>query len=160
MRWIDVFLKGITFGKMKGFLDSYTTTIGNTVYVGSSWPVMGPYQRSATLRHEAVHMRQRRKYGFILFALTYLFLPLPAVLALGRMRLERAGYEETLRAYADYYGVRVLRENHIRVRIVEQFTGSSYFWMWPFQKSVNRWYDDFVSKLEKDWTRKADGETR
>lgn len=160
MSVIDVFLKVITLNRMTAFLETYTTTIGNTVYVGTNWPMNGPYARSVTLRHEAVHMRQRRRYGLFLFALTYLFLPLPVIFAVGRRNIERAGYEESLRAYADYYGIKILRENHIRLRIVEQFTSSSYFWMWPFQKSVNRWYDEFVSKLEKEWSENSNAQTR
>lgn len=160
MKFIGLFLKLITFGHMISFMSSYHTTIGYTVYVGSEWAGQSPFSRATTLRHEAVHMRQLRRYGFIRYAAMYLFWVFPFGLAIGRRNLEREAYEETLRAYAEYYGLPVLHENYLRVRIVSQFIGSSYFWMWPFRKSMNRWYDGFVSELEKTYMKDEDGEAR
>jgi hypothetical protein len=31
--------------------------------------------------------------------------------------------------------------------VIEQFTGPSYGWMWPFRRSVERWYDDVLATL-------------
>lgn len=153
MKVINFFLRVITLGSMKTFMQTYTTTIGTTVYVGASWSSQPHFSRASTLRHEAVHMRQRKRYGMFLFSLMYLFLPLPIGLALGRRNIEREGYEESLRANAEYYGIEALSNGGLRSRIVGQFMGSSYFWMWPFRKDNERWYDRFVSDLEKAYIR-------
>src|SRR5688572_11500927 len=150
MRVIDVLLRVITLGRMSHFMDDYVTTIGYVVYVDNGWEGRDYLARAATIRHEAVHMRQTNRMGFLLFAITYLLLPLPIGLAAGRRNLEMEAYEETLRAYVDYYGPSVLSLKSLRDSITEQFTGPSYFWMWPFKKSVNAWYDRVIATIEQE----------
>lgn len=149
MKAIDIFLKLITFGHMKTFMINYTTTVGFTVYTPSTWISRSHLSRAETLRHEGVHMAQLTRLGFFTYVFLYLFFILPGGLALGRMLLESEAYEESLRAVADYYGVEKLREKSIRKSIVDHFVGPEYFWMWPFRENVERWYDDFVSELER-----------
>jgi len=107
-----------------------------------------PYDddRWATMRHEAVHMRQFRRWTRPGMALLYLLLPLPMGLAYFRMRFERAAYEETIRCGFELYGMAHVRE-HLREHILEQFTGPSYGWMWPFRRSLERWYDVQIARL-------------
>jgi hypothetical protein len=147
MTVINAFLKTITFGKMKSFMEDFVTTIGNTVYVPSKWPNWPTPSKMAVLRHERVHMRQSERYGRILYSLMYLFLPLPIGLAYFRMKLEKEAYEESLRAYAEYYGASKLKDVDVRDSMVRHFTTAEYFWMWPFKKSLEKWYDDAVGKL-------------
>ena len=147
MKAIDLFLKVITFWQMSTFLTQFTTTVGTTVYVSRNWTKRSPYSKAVTLRHETVHMRQRARMGTVLFSLSYLFWVFPVGLAKGRRDLEREGYEETLRAYYEYYGYSYLFRPDVRKRIVSHFTGPSYFWMWPFRKDCERWYDRVVSKI-------------
>lgn len=143
MKAIDVFLKVITLWRMRAFMTSFTTTIGYTVYVArSSWDSMSPEGRAAVLRHERVHMRQRRKYGMVLYTFLYLLFPLPGGLAYFRAKFEKEAYEETIRAAVDY-GWDV-SDPGFRSRMVSHFTGPEYFWMWPFRKSVEAWYDAAV----------------
>lgn len=149
MRVIDLLFKVITFGRMSKFMTSYTTTIGYTVYTHSTWENDQYLSRATTLRHEAVHMRQRKRWGFLLFAFAYLFFPFPVIFAACRRKFEQEGYEETLRCYAEYYGVHVLWSPALRQVMVRHFLTASYFWMWPFRKSVEDWYDGFVDSLEK-----------
>lgn len=148
MRGIDTFLRVITFGRMYRFMTDYVTTIGNTIYVTDKWSSLDGWSRSTTLRHERVHMRQRQRMGNLCYVFTYLFWPLPVVFAVGRRNLEREAYEETLRSYFEYFGSRVPYIDSVRDRIVGEFLGPDYFWMWPFRESVERWYDEVLSKLD------------
>ena len=147
MKAINVALKIITFGKMKTFMTTFTTTIGPTMYVPETWLTRFPSDRIITVRHERVHLRQSKKYGNILFSLMYMFLPLPIFFAYFRMKFEQEAYEETLRAYYACYGMPALLSFHLRSNILEHFTSAEYFWMWPWKKSLNRWYDKAVVNI-------------
>lgn len=122
----------------RGFMTGFHTTIGSTLYVTPGWEQMADLDRAALLRHERVHLRQQRRYGMALYAFLYTLL-LPAVFTF-RARLEQEAYEESLRAQLEYWGpgsfTPELREWYLRC-----FTGSAYFWMRPFRKSVASWYD-------------------
>ena len=144
---IHYLLVVVTFGGMRGYLDDYVTTIGKTVYVCSDWPGRSDGDRWATLRHEAVHLRQFRRWTLPGMALLYLLVPLPLGLAWCRMRFEREAYEETIRASAELYGLACVRAPEFRARILDQFAGPSYGWMWPFRRSLGRWYDGVVARL-------------
>lgn len=147
MKAIDVFLKVITFWRMHDFMTNSATTVGNTVYLSASWPTRSLYGRCATLRHEAVHMRQRRRYGSFVYAVLYLFW-LPAVFAFARRDMERQAYAETMRSYAEYLGIEVLSSPKFRDYIIGQFSAATYIWMWPFRKSNESWYDGVAERLK------------
>ncbi|HEY4181076.1 MAG TPA: hypothetical protein VGM90_29735 [Kofleriaceae bacterium] len=148
-RAIHYALIGLTFGQMRTYLDSYQTTIGKTIYVTSDWDAWSADTRYVTLRHEAVHLRQFRKYTLPGMALLYILLPLPMGLAWFRARFEMEAYAESIRAAAEVWGTDYPARASYRSRIVGQFTGSSYGWMWPFRSSVERWYDGVLATLEK-----------
>ncbi len=149
MRAIDVFLKVASLGTNRDFMRSYYTTIGRTVYLPSSWELAGPENRVVDLRHELVHMRQAARHGRILFSFLYLFFPLPVGLAWFRAKFEKEAYEETLRAKAEIFGAMAVAESDPE-RIVRQFTTSRYLWMWPFKKSVQKWYQRTLEKVVKE----------
>jgi hypothetical protein len=136
----------VTFGGMRRYLTDYVTTIGSTVYVCSDWAARSDQDRWATMRHEAVHLRQFRRWTVPGMAFLYLLVPLPVGLAYFRMRFERAAYEETIRCEAELYGLAFVK-GVLRAHILEQFSGPSYGWMWPFRRALERWYDDQVSRL-------------
>jgi hypothetical protein len=138
MKVINFLLVCITFGKMKTFMTSFTTTIGYTVYVPHGWSLRPTASRATTLRHERVHMRQRKKYGWFLFSFLYL-LALPIWRAYYRTKFEKEAYEETMKALLEYYGEAAVSAQ--KKSIVENFTGPSYFWMWTDQKAIEAWYD-------------------
>ena len=140
-RLLHGLLVGLTFGGQRGYLDRYVTTIGRTVYVDLRWEERAALDRWATLRHERVHLRQFQRWGLVGMALLYLLVPLPVGLAWCRMRFEREAYEESIRALRDAYGAEYLRRPSVRARMIEQFTGPAYGWMWPFPRAVARWYD-------------------
>lgn len=138
-----------TLGGMRSYLDGYQTTIGRTVYVTPDWDRRDADERYVTMRHERVHLRQFRRYGLLGMALLYLFLPLPMGLAYFRARLEMEAYEETIRAAASVWGIDHVTAPAFRGRIVSQFLGASYGWMWPFRRSIDNWYDGCVAALRQ-----------
>jgi hypothetical protein len=146
-RIIDRVLVVVTFGQMRTYLDGYQTTIGNTVYVTSDWDDWDPDRRYVTLRHEAVHLRQFRKYTLPVMAVLYVLLPLPLGLAYFRARFEQEAYAESIRAAAEVWGPAKPRGADYRNRVIDQFMGPSYGWMWPFRKSLERWYDQVLAGL-------------
>ena len=147
MKLIDVFLKVITFGQMNAFMQSFITTIGNTVYVPTNWEKYMVPTKAEIIRHERVHMRQAKKYGRFLFSFLYLMVFLPGGLSYFRKKFEMEAYEESLRAIYDYRGLNILLSNELKEDIISHFTTAQYFWMWPFRKSVEAWYDDAVKKI-------------
>lgn len=148
MKFIDVFLKVITFWNMRDFMSSFTTTIGCTVYVPSTWAARPPKSRMIVLRHERVHMRQRARRG-LWYSVSYLLFPLPTLWAYCRMRYEMEAYEESMRAILEYYGVdsftTALRKNY-----VQHFTGPEYFWTWPWKSRIESWYDSSLARILAD----------
>lgn len=148
MKAINVFLMAITFGQMKAFMTSFITTIGTTVYVPDGWEQHSSVEgRLGVLRHERVHMRQARKWSRPVFSLAYLMLPFPTVFALCRRKFEQEAYEESLRALQEYHGDAVLRDPAVKARMVAHFTSAEYFWTWPWNASISKWYDDTVERL-------------
>src|SRR5215813_9794860 len=75
---IDVALRLVTFGAMRAYLTHYHTVIGYTVYTPDSWETAAEVDQVIVLRHERVHLRQRKRYGLPLMAFLYFvpFLPL------------------------------------------------------------------------------------
>jgi hypothetical protein len=147
-RWIHVALAIVTAGGQRGFLTEFYTVLGDTLYVPDSWDALGPDERAILLRHERVHLRQRRRYGTVGMALIYLLPLFPLGLAYGRARLEWEAYQETLRATLEHKGRTAVRDPLLRERIVARFTGPAYGWMWPFRRDVERWYDSFLARLD------------
>ena len=149
---IDKALRILTFGGQREYLTHYHTVLGSTLYVPEGWDRIPDDRRVVTLRHELVHLRQSRRYGFPLFAFLYLVPFFPLGLAYGRARIEWEAYEETVRATAEILGREEAESPALRDRIVSQFTSAAYGWMWPFPRSVHRWYDEALAKIREDLT--------
>jgi hypothetical protein len=135
----------ITLGGMRSYLDGYQTTIGRTLYVTDDWDARDPLDRYCTLRHEAIHLQQFKRWTLPGMALLYLMLPLPIGLAYFRARFEKAAYAESIRAAVEIYGADYPRQAWYREHVIEQFTGAAYGWMWPFRGAMERWYDDVLT---------------
>jgi len=146
-RAIDRVLRIVTFGQMREYLDCYQTTIGRVVYVTADWDERSDDDRYVTLRHEAVHLRQFQRWTLPGMALLYVLLPLPIGLAWFRAYFEKQAYAESIRAAAEVWGAAAARAPAFRERIIGQFLGPSYGWMWPFRGSLERWYDGVLSEL-------------
>lgn len=149
MKAADIALKIITFGKMKEFMTRFVTTMGNKVYVPTGWDDRDDTSKAVTMRHEAVHIRQkgRRWYGGIVFGLKYLLWPLPAVWARGRRDIEQEAYAESMQALADYGRLDVIISDEYREHIIGQFMSANYFWTWPWRESLENWYDGIVEEI-------------
>lgn len=146
-RSIDVALRCLTLGGQRRYMTHFHTVIGDTLYVPSCWEDTPPLDKIITLRHERVHLRQRRRYTMAGMTLLYLTWPLPLGLAYGRARIEWEAYTETLRATHELKGAAAARSAGLRQHIVSQFLGPNYGWMWPFRAQVERWYDAALREL-------------
>jgi hypothetical protein len=147
-RLIHGCLLAVTLGAQRRYLTHYHTVLGYTLYTPASWESTPDEDRVIVLRHERVHLRQRRRFGYPLMAFLYLVPFFPIGLAYGRARLEWEAYTETLRATAELRGLASARSPELRRMIVGRFTGGDYGWMWPFRAQVERWYDAVLADLE------------
>jgi hypothetical protein len=152
---IDLALRSITFGAQRHYMTRYHTVIGDTLYVPEAWKAMTDVARVILLRHERVHLRQRRRYGMLPFALLYLVPVFPLGLAWFRARFEWEAYRETLRATADLRGLASLDDPLLRREIVRRFVSGDYGWMWPFSRTIERWFDQAVHEIRNERTRAA-----
>jgi hypothetical protein len=149
-RAIHVILIAVTLGRMRSYLESFQTTIGNTIYVTPDWDLLSVEQRYVTLRHEAVHLRQFRRWTLPGMAICYVLLPLPLGLAWFRARFEKEAYAESVRAAQDVWGRDYVRQPGFRNSIIDQFLSASYGWMWPFRGSMLRWYNRVLQELDAE----------
>ena len=149
-RAIDGALRIVTLGGQRGYLSAYHTVIGDTLYLPASWDATADIDRAIVLRHERVHLRQRRRYGFALMTFLYLVPFFPLGLAYGRARIEWEAYTETLRATAELAGLAAARAPELRSQIVRRFTGPDYGWMWPFDRQVQHWYDRALEDISNE----------
>jgi hypothetical protein len=111
------------------FMEQFTTVLGYSVYMPIS--VRDTLVGYEVLRHEAVHMRQFKKW-WLLQTISYGILPIGPSF---RAYWEYQGYLENIKvrselgwpmgdAYIDW--------------LVSQFTGRAYLWMWPFKASLTK----------------------
>lgn len=144
------------------FMTDLTTTLGGTVYFPSrQWVEADYYGAWRILCHEIVHIEDERALGkfrwwfsvqyalpqalAVLALLSYplqtwwplLFLlclaPLPAP---WRMKIEMRGYAMTMAVHFWYGKTGISQE--LKANVAENFTGSRYYWMWPFKSAVDR----------------------
>jgi hypothetical protein len=147
-RAIDIALRVVTLGGQRHYMTRYHTVLGDTLYVPLTWPSMAPVDRVILLRHERVHLRQRRRYGFVGMAFLYVFVWFPLGLAYGRARIEWEAYRETLAATAELKGMAAARDVALREHIIQRFLGPDYGWMWPFRSQIDAWYDEALAGLD------------
>lgn len=148
--------------KILFFVDymNYATTFGKTIYVPRKF-VDSP----GLLAHEGVHVLQSKRYGFVTFALAYLFpqilvvpslilgffnplfffgllflLPLPAP---GRMWLEREAYKLNMLLLRDAVPSTNMVDV-IDITIEKYFAGPAYYYMWPFKYSMFKEFSECI----------------
>jgi hypothetical protein len=148
-----------------GFMDSVTTTLGKKVYMGNNFKNTDPLNTFVTLSHEYVHVMDyvKKPIRFVLgyafpqilallsllsflaffspwFLLCLLFLlflaPVPAPF---RKDVEVRGYGMSIKQTNWIY--RECNEQEME-RYVSKFSGSTYYFMWPF-KSVRKELDAY-----------------
>lgn len=144
---LNVLLLIITFGQQKEFMTRYTTVIGTTMYVPSSWDDRSEESKIITLRHERIHFRQAKKYTRFFFSILYLFVFFPAVFAYFRKKFEQEAYKEGMIARMEYYGPDSIKTEKYKEYMISQFTSAKYFWSWPFRKSISRWFDKTLEEV-------------
>lgn len=147
MKVMGFLFRLVTFFQVNNFMKNYATTIGYTIYVPTSWDVRGEESKTVLLRHEAVHMRQKKLLGSFKMFLLYTFYIFPVGLAVGRAKLEWEAYAEELHAIAEIYGIEMAKKQ--KKFIVEQFTTAAYLWMFPFPKTVSTWFDTEIKSIEQ-----------
>lgn len=139
-------MRALSHFMVSTFMDSFVTTIWNTVYLPNHWDSYDEATKCGLLRHERVHMRQARKLTFPVFALLYLLVIFPIGLAYCRARFEMEAYTESLTADKDYGDDYSSPEK--KAWLLSQFTSGNYGWMWPFPGAVGKWIDEAVAKLD------------
>lgn len=144
-RAIDRALKMLTLGGQDKYMSHYHTVLWGTLWVPTSWKESSDEARYVLLRHERVHLQQRRRYGDVLMTFLYLLPFFPLGLAYGRARIEWEAYEETIRATYEVYGEAAARA--LEDEIVQRFVGPDYGWMWPFPRSVRRWFASAMARV-------------
>lgn len=144
-RAIHVALAVLTLGGQRVYLTRYHTVLFGTLWVPDAWDAMGDDDKVILLRHERVHLRQRARMGDLAMAFVYLVPLLPIGLAYGRARLEWEAYVETIRATAELRGLAAAEG--LRSEILARFTGPDYGWMWPFPRTVGRWFDEAIADV-------------
>jgi hypothetical protein len=85
---IDRLLRIVTFGGQREYLTRYHTVLFGKLFVPDTWDAMDDRARYVLLRHERVHLRQRRRMGDVGMAIVYLLPIFPLGLAWGRARIE------------------------------------------------------------------------
>jgi hypothetical protein len=143
---IDVALKIVTFGGQRVYLTRYHTVLFGKLWVPDAWDDMSDDDKYILLRHERVHLRQRKRMGDVVMTFVYLVPFFPLFLAYGRARMEWEAYVETIRATVEVKGIDAARD--LRAGIVARFTGPDYGWMWPFPKTIHRWFDEAIDEAK------------
>ncbi len=117
------------------YLQDYTTVIfGSVAFPSRAWRAqIGELAIYEVLRHEAVHLRDARRFP-VLFELSWLLLPLPTLLT-ARAYWEWRGYAESMRARVEL-GLPV--DDAWIEHVVQRFVGADYGFMWPFPAMVRR----------------------
>src|ERR1039458_8381729 len=67
-RVIGLLLAIVTFGGQRHYLTRYHTVLFGKLYVPDAWRGMDDAARYILLRHERVHLRQRRRMGDVMMA--------------------------------------------------------------------------------------------
>ena len=136
----------VTLGGQRHYLTRYHTVLFGRLYVPDAWDAMDDGARYVLLRHERVHLRQRRRMGDLAMAFAYLIPIFPIGLAWGRARIEWEAYVETIVATAELYGLDAARR--LEGEIVRRYVGPDYGWMWPFPGTIRRWFRAVLRDLE------------
>jgi hypothetical protein len=140
-------LAAVTLGGQRHYMTRYHTVLFGKLYVPDAWETMNDGARYVLLRHERVHLRQRKRMGDVVMGFVYLCPLLPIGLAWGRARIEWEAYVETIVATAELYGLDAARQ--LEDEIVRRYVGPDYGWMWPFPGTIRRWFHAVIDDLKQ-----------
>lgn len=157
------------------FMTNFATTIGNTVYLTDNMWTDDTKDMLILLAHELRHAADKKKNGAIPHMLGYLFPQILALLSLlailafwnldwlwsllfliflapipspTRTNIEKRGYCTSVFGYFWVWGT---AEDALPWAI-KQFTGPSYYFMWPFEKNVEEYFRDRLTALQTAMT--------
>lgn len=147
-RLIDRALRVLTFGGQSRYMSDYVTTLGATIYTPERWHTRSAAERYCVMRHEAVHVRQFKRYTWLGMSLLYLLIPLPFGFAAGRAWLEWEAYRESVIATWQVAGKEAARSQAFRADIVRRFTGPDYGWMWLKGSTIEAALSRLLDELE------------
>ncbi len=127
------------------YMTRYTTVMFGRVYFPNRdwYERVGPRHIYRTLRHEAIHLRDARRFP-LLFQVSYLA-ALPAVFTM-RAVWEWRAYRETVRVWFETDGdcpAEVLDS------IEQAFVSSDYLFMFPFRRAIRRRLDALVAETRQ-----------
>ena len=146
-----------------GISTRFITTLYPVVWVPSlPWQEDNPSSALEVLSHEYVHLRDRKKLGwlfnllylspqiFCLFSLLAIINPWYSLCLLFLLPWPSPG-----RAWLEYRGYRMSMAVHYWIHgccidldwLVGQFVGSNYYWMWPFRSFLIRRYEKEYEKI-------------
>lgn len=150
------------------FMDQYITTIGKTIYVPDSFSAYNGLEALDVIAHETQHVIDF-KNSPVRFLIRYLFPQCVALLSLfallaflnpwlwcwlfaliflspipapGRFALEIDGYRTTILFARKVYAYTDEQMAQVYQSIVEQLSGSSYYFTWPFPKNIRKVLQD------------------
>jgi len=152
----------------KKFLTGYVTTLYPKVYVPElPWREKDNVAAMATLAHEYVHLKDRKKM-WLFFNFLYLFpqnlalfsvlgffnpwwymcvlflLPIPSPT---RAWLEFRGYRMTLAIWSHFLGKNWDHGKFINSIVERNFAGSAYYWMFPFERfMIRKFYKHYACR--------------
>ena len=151
-RVMRLFNKCFYGGKLDSVFMNYYATAGKkgVVYIPRKWwEKASDEEKIILLRHEIVHHKQMKHYSWPLFFFLYSCIPFPIGFAYFRAKFEKEAYVETLRARYEYWGADSINSSETMDWITKQFVSGAYGWMWPFKKSVERWYKKISQEIIK-----------
>lgn len=160
------------------FMNRYITVIGNSVYFPSRvWLASNRDAAARVLCHELVHVADERRVGSWLFKLSYLFPQWLALLSLSSIVIGPWGLAFLLflaplpapfRAFWELRGYMMTDAvYHLAFGsfadtnwLAEQFTTSSYYFMWPFRKGIERQIESNRTAILEDKMQKLIPESK
>jgi hypothetical protein len=170
----SLFMKiiGILLFFNPGFMKSFITTIGTTIYFPTRSDVeKAPLTNSTVLLHEMTHIYDSKKQNNILFSILYLMpqllilLTIPLVIIFGwfglfglvfglplpaywRMKSEIKAYTISLYVLFKYKQKALWSDVETSKKLfISEFTGPSYYFMWPFS-SVTDHFNNAAKEME------------
>jgi hypothetical protein len=140
------FIAGLVRPFNARYLSDYTTVLGRTVWMPNRhWRArQSPYALVALLRHEAVHLRDMRRFPLI-FPFTYALL-LPAVFTM-RAYWEARAYRESMKVEAEATGGIAAATIDALVR---RFAGPEYLFMWAAPRAVRRHFERVAAEVLRE----------
>jgi len=126
--------------------ENSTQTIGMNIWLSDQWESIPPVYQLSTLRHERKHLLWFRNHTTILASLLYLFFIFPIGLAYYRALFERDGYRESMVVRVQCFGPSQVVKKQCRKMYERTFLSWKYFKMWPFRKTVARWFSEDFQK--------------